>query len=231
MPTYFAIFTDLPAISDSTPEDAHILPSFAELDKFIKSAKHLKASPKVYIFPSSYCDLFRRRTAAGVPDVPPTIHYPSTEHPNFWAALWEPPRSDVPYTKVRFHYSGPDALCVYRPTKALGMDFETSRIHASIRAQWHLHDQMGGMSVAPPAPDPDSVSVNLNYLMIDTIPTMSQVEFGFLLQVLAPPDVPMGFHVAEWILTCPYCSEDVIGYSFDQVWNERFIRHIFECEC
>ncbi|KJA14018.1 hypothetical protein HYPSUDRAFT_209044 [Hypholoma sublateritium FD-334 SS-4] len=231
MTKYSDEHVDLPPISDCTPEDARILPSFADLDASIESSAHTETSTTLFIFPPSAHVPFPRLVSAGEPDPLPTLIYPSPERPYFWAALWEEPQCIVPYIKVQLRFRGPERLCVYRPEERLRITPAASRVHASVRAQWLLHEK-GETCVAPPAPDADSVSVNLSYVAIETLPTMSQTEFGFLLQALVPwPDAPLEHYVAEWCVTCPYCATDVPGYSSDKVWNERFIRHIDESGC
>ena len=157
--------------------------------------------------------------------------HPSPEHLHFWAALFEEPRHPIPYIQIRLRFNGPERLYLYYPTDPLSVDPEISRLHASIRAQWILHTTYG-VSVAPPAPNDDSAYVNLNYLAIDTLPTMSQTEFGFLLQALVPdPETPMAYWVSEWTVTCPYCKTEVVGFSSDRAWNDCLNSHIDEDGC
>ncbi len=198
--------TSLAPISDSTPQDARVLPSFAELDASIQCAQHPEKSTTLFIFPPSPHVPFPRLVPVTDREDLPMLIHPSPERLHFWAALYKEPRHPIPYIQIRLHYQGPERLYLYYPTNPLGVDPETSRLHASIRAQWILH-AMDGVSVAPPAPNEDSAYVNLNYLAIDTLHTMSQTEFGFLLQALVPePQTPRAYWVSEWTVTCPYCK-------------------------
>ena len=54
-------------------------------------------------------------------------------------------------------------------------------------------------------------------------------RFWKYLWTLYPADVYNDFHIVQWAIECPVCSEEVVGYASDPQWNGRYIYHRENC--
>ncbi len=53
--------------------------------------------------------------------------------------------------------------------------------------------------------------------------------FWKYLWTLYSAEVCNDYHIVQWVIECPVCSEEVVGYASDPQWNGRYIYHRENC--